>query len=252
MTHGLWRAVQEKWTAALKSGALEPIVTEQREAQDGEARFVLRVAAGLEKKRAAGPKKNPFLPPYEPDLFVGELGPRHVCLLNKFPVVEHHALVITRAYEPQTDWLTADDCEVLLACLAEGDALAFYNGGAGAGASQPHKHLQLVPLKPSLEPQIRAGRLPFRFERAELPSDAGALHARLRSMLEVANVAPLEPWNLLATRDWVLIVPRAKESFEGISVNALGFAGSLFVKTREQLERVLAAGPMNVLRAVAK
>jgi ATP adenylyltransferase len=32
------------------------------------------------------------------------------------------------------------------ACLAEIDGLVFYNAGKLAGASQRHKHLQLVPL----------------------------------------------------------------------------------------------------------
>ena len=34
---------------------------------------------------------NPFLP-YEEDLYVCDLSPTHVCLLNKFNVVDHHFL----------------------------------------------------------------------------------------------------------------------------------------------------------------
>jgi ATP adenylyltransferase len=48
----------------------------------------------------------------------------------------------------------------------------------------------------------------------------------------------------------MLVVPRAREHYESISVNALGFAGSLFVRNRSELERVRRSGPMNVLRAV--
>ena len=36
--------------------------------------------------------------------------------------------------------------EEMNAILAEFDGLGFYNGGETAGASQPHKHLQIVPL----------------------------------------------------------------------------------------------------------
>jgi ATP adenylyltransferase len=59
------------------------------------------------------------------------------------------------------------------------------------------------------------------------------------------------PYNLLIAEDWLLAVPRVAECFGSVSVNALGFAGSLFVKDRERLEAVRAAGPMAVLRAVA-
>ncbi|MFN2646613.1 MAG: phosphorylase, partial [Burkholderiales bacterium] len=58
------------------------------------------------------------------------------------------------------------------------------------------------------------------------------------------------PYNLLATRRWMLLVPRGCERYESISVNALGFAGSLFVRSDVELERVRDAGPMAVLRAV--
>jgi ATP adenylyltransferase len=58
------------------------------------------------------------------------------------------------------------------------------------------------------------------------------------------------PYNLLATRDWTMVVPRTQESFDSLSLNSLAFAGSLLVKNREQLERVRAVGPMAILRAV--
>ena len=58
-------------------------------------------------------------------------------------------------------------------------------------------------------------------------------------------------YNLLATRDWLMLVSRAAEEYQGVSINALGFAGSLFVKDRAQLEQLRAIGPMAVLRAVA-
>jgi ATP adenylyltransferase len=59
------------------------------------------------------------------------------------------------------------------------------------------------------------------------------------------------PYNLLATRRWMLLVPRSAEHAHGISLNALGFAGSLFVRDAAQLETVRWIGPMALLRAVA-
>jgi ATP adenylyltransferase len=49
----------------------------------------------------------------------------------------------------------------------------------------------------------------------------------------------------------MLLVPRSREHFEGISINALGCAGSFFVKNAGELARVREKGPMAVLRAVA-
>ena len=95
--------------------------------------------------------------------------PAHACLLNKFNVFDHHALLVTQAYEDQDSLLTPADFEALLTCMAEFDALAFYNGGRIAGASQPHKHLQLVPVplaaedcRTPMDVAIARGRMPFR------------------------------------------------------------------------------------------
>jgi sulfate adenylyltransferase (ADP) / ATP adenylyltransferase len=49
----------------------------------------------------------------------------------------------------------------------------------------------------------------------------------------------------------MLVVPRSRACFESISVNGLGFAGSLFVRSQQDLDRVRSVGPMQVLRAVA-
>ena len=59
------------------------------------------------------------------------------------------------------------------------------------------------------------------------------------------------PYNLLLMREWMLLVPRSRERFDSISINALAFAGSFFVKDDAQLERVRQAGPIAILREVS-
>jgi ATP adenylyltransferase len=49
----------------------------------------------------------------------------------------------------------------------------------------------------------------------------------------------------------MLLVPRSEEFFDGTSVNSLGFAGALLVRSREEMERLKARGPMTALRGVA-
>ena len=64
------------------------------------------------------------------------------------------------------------------------------------------------------------------------------------------NLLQSAPYNLLITRRWMLLVPRSAECFHAISVNALGFAGSLFVRGEQQREVLRRYGPMTVLQEV--
>ncbi len=49
----------------------------------------------------------------------------------------------------------------------------------------------------------------------------------------------------------MLLIPRARERVEGISINALGFAGSLVVRDETQMATVTRLGPMRMLQAAA-
>jgi len=148
----LWNAVRARTRHALGCGALRPIEIETRVVQQEGIPFLVRVATNLRRKdaaraeqaessRAAGKTVDPFQP-YEEDLFVTDLPPSHFCLLNKYNVIDHHLLIITRDYADQEELITPEDFAALWACLAEIDGVGLYNGGKTAGASQPHKHLQ--------------------------------------------------------------------------------------------------------------
>ncbi|HCL81079.1 MAG TPA: phosphorylase, partial [Nitrospiraceae bacterium] len=83
-------AVSEK---ALSNGSLLPISTVSEYVDDNGVRFVVRILSNLVRKdedrlkRAQEKRGNPFLP-YEKELFVADLGPTHLALLNKFNVME--------------------------------------------------------------------------------------------------------------------------------------------------------------------
>ncbi|MBU6230216.1 MAG: phosphorylase [Cyanobacteria bacterium REEB459] len=158
----LWPMVQQQSQQALACGALQPIQTHYEFIEQEGMGFVVRIVANLIRKEIAdrkqtsaavkGQSPNPFLP-YDPDLFVTNLSATHLCLLNKYNVVDDHILIVTRTYEDQDTWLNPRDFHALGLCLSQIDGLAFYNGGRLAGASQRHKHLQLVP--PPLCPNHR-------------------------------------------------------------------------------------------------
>lgn len=269
---------------------MQPIETEQEFMEDAGVRFLVRRVSSLARKESdrrerAATGGNPFLP-YEPDLFVADISPTHVLLLNKFNVIGGHLLVVTRRFVHQESLLERDDLAALLACMAGRHALGFYNGGVIAGASEPHKHLQVVPLPlgPDGAPTPmdalfatvphRAGfctvpRLPFRHTFAwldpglcESPLEAAAAieafyrealgHIGISARAQAGERRQSAPYNLLLTHRWLLAVPRTREHFDSISINALGFAGSLFVRDGSQLEAVRRAGPMAVLRSVVE
>ncbi|MFM7070243.1 MAG: phosphorylase [Planctomycetota bacterium] len=136
--------------AARAAGALVSIPTEIKPLGDQGTEFSVRIVGPLARKatpRVTPLSGNPFLP-YETALHVADLPPHHVCLLNKFNVVDRHLLVVTRDFASQLEPLNADDFSALAICLAAADGVGFYNGGPAAGASQQHKHLQWIPVPP--------------------------------------------------------------------------------------------------------
>ncbi|AHJ26839.1 DUF4922 domain-containing protein [Nodularia spumigena CS-584] len=280
----LWKSIKEQTENALKCGALLSIPTDFEFVEQNGSKFLVRILSNLARKDTAKrqeKKTNPFLP-YEQDLFVADISQTHVCILNKFNVVDYHLLIITRAFEEQEKLLNLEDFAAMWACLAEFEGLAFYNGGKIAGASQPHKHLQIVPLPltPSgvqipIEPLLKSAQftdsvttvpeLPFIHALAKLdpnwsnsPLEAAAATLELyQSLLSAVGLEAVDDnrqsgaYNLLATREWMLIVPRSHEHFDSISVNSLGFAGGLLVRNEQQMQIIKEQGPMTILQNVA-
>lgn len=289
----LWETVLDRRNWAIASGALQSISTDCEFVEQDGIRFLVRILANLDRKQKAKQQQekvqdtsekefNPFLP-YDEDLFIADISDTHLFLFNKFNVVDNHLLMITRAFEEQETWLTLADFEAMWVGLAEMEGLAFYNGGGAAGASQRHKHLQLIPLpmvadevKLPIDPAIADARFrgtigtvpgfPFIHAIAKLdptwarsPSEAAEETRMLyRSLLDTVGL-PYDAsygnrqtgaYNLLATRHWMLIVPRSQESFEAISINSLGFAGALLVRDAQQMERLKTYRPLQILQHV--
>jgi ATP adenylyltransferase len=283
----LWQELVARTETAKASGHLHTIDTDFHQLHQEGITFFVRVASHLKhkaKEKKQQPAFNPFLHP-EPELTVCDLSPSHLTVLNKFNVVNHHLLIITRAFQSQELLLTPLDFEAWWRCLPEYPSLGFYNGGDAAGASQRHKHLQLVPLplyqsitKLPIETLfkrhsppgtlVRLEGLPFQHCWSRLPQEieqtpvaAAELTYRLyRNMLHAAAIKALPetegekqsaPYNLLITKEWMLLIPRSQEYWGEISVNALGFVGSLFVQDQDSLARLKKMGPMNLLKNVS-
>ncbi|KAM3458568.1 hypothetical protein MY3296_000326 [Beauveria thailandica] len=178
--------IKAAFARALSNGDLFYFATHAQDVRVGALTFQLRFSPSLANKPKAPPPQRetgettqpskPFDPfaytttPPPPPLFVGDVGPAHFLVLNKFAIVPGHFILATRAYKPQTDVLEADDLHATLACLRayqeaaspappsssddgdggggeDGGALfAFFNCGEHSGASQPHRHIQMLPV----------------------------------------------------------------------------------------------------------
>ncbi|MDZ7828776.1 MAG: DUF4922 domain-containing protein [Halofilum sp. (in: g-proteobacteria)] len=256
---------------ALAHGALGPIDTDSARIADHGIDFVVRTISNLARKEAAtrpGDGGDPFAPPYESPLHVGHVPPDHVALLNKFPVIENHLLVVTREFRDQQEPLEKPDFEALLRVLAHFDALAFYNSGPHAGASQPHCHLQFIPRVETLplESVIAASKpLPFPHAVAAVDSawlddpatGAQQLWDTYRTLVQqVGRADPASgdtggSYNLLVTREHAWAVPRVNEWYGPVNVNALGYAGLLLAADRDQARLIRDDGPLHIITSTA-
>jgi ATP adenylyltransferase len=275
----------ERFTASGASGARIELESREEIVEDAGIELIVRVLADRIAKAAARarpetstdtPKsaspssRSPFLPPYDPELLLGAITDTHVALLNKYNLVDRHLLIVTREYEEQEAPLTPADFEAARFCLDAIDGLVFYNAGAAAGASQSHKHLQLVPfplgphdrrlpLGGTIDEALAAGlravpRLGFRHCMVPLAAGAGSDHAVYRELLRACGVGAAgenpTPHNLLMTRDWMMMVPRSRASDGPIDVNALGYAGTFVARRDRDLDWLRSTGPIELLRRV--
>ncbi|KAG2441587.1 hypothetical protein HXX76_003208 [Chlamydomonas incerta] len=331
----LWRQIVSVYDKAQASRACSKTDTQVEVCRDAAlgVDFVLRVATALKSKikgpqtqpaaqdkaaagRPAAPPpnttwSNPFSPP-EPALTVGGLRTGvHAAVLNKFNVVEHHVLVITHTFRSQAEPLDGGDLDAaleVLQAMPEG-GVAFYNCGPESGRSQPHKHMQVVPLpfmdgQPPLAPvhglveaaaaaaggpggggaplqPLQLRQLPYQCFATLLPDSPtpGQLGAAFDKLLQLAfpgysyspppamlalpaGASPTDTataaavaagsvsYNVLMTRQWLLLAPRRAERCGPLALNSLAFAGTILVRSEEELGFVRQKGPGNILAEI--
>lgn len=265
---------------ALQQKALQPLDTSYQPLSfQGDQDFELRhlTSALPMHLRQAGPKPNPFLP-WDPRLEVAAVGAHHALILNKYPVQLGHMLLVTRAWAPQIDWLQQQDWDAISAVDTNTTGLWFFNSGPDAGASQPHRHVQLLPRRPGarvcprsawFEEAIETGgavsqgtsavEQAMRVVKRDAnhpcqPDHLLALYRTLSHQLGLGDPCgagrPSAPYNLLISRDWMAMVRRRCDGMHGFSVNALGFAGYLLATAQSDLDWLKRNGPNALLSEV--
>lgn len=150
--------ISNKFKEASNNGHLSFTESTTKKLKDPKSgmNYVVSYVPGLASKPERGdePERNPFAEP-EPELTVLEsvADGEYKLLLNKFPVVPEHTLLVTTAFKDQCSPLSPEDLLTaykLLLKLDDEDEnkrnMVFYNSGPTSGSSQDHKHLQILQL----------------------------------------------------------------------------------------------------------
>ncbi|KAL2870028.1 putative bis(5'-nucleosyl)-tetraphosphatase [Aspergillus lucknowensis] len=170
LTENLPALVAKRFSAAKDAGHLIFSQTHLAIIHTGGIPYQLRYCPALANKPTGKPKPDeprtgkrfdPFENP-SPDLLIAHIprdNPTHFLVLNKFPVIPNHFILATKAWQEQTDILAKEDLAAAYACVRawkgennpEGKGprrlFAFFNSGEESGASQPHRHLQFLPIE---------------------------------------------------------------------------------------------------------
>lgn len=278
---GYEKAALARSAIALEQGALQPLKTTVCNplGWKGSESFQLRVLqCGLPNHLSqSGPKPNPFLP-WDSRLEVCSVGRDHGLILNKYPVQLGHMLLVTRQWQAQTDWLQPRDWQAIWTVDQRTSGLWFFNSGPDAGASQPHRHVQLLPRTPGItvcpredwflrqmnkprsqEPITSELQAATRVGSRDLtiPEQADHLESLYRELSQslglgdpAHDIKPAAPYNLLLTRHWMAMVRRKQDGSHGFSINALGFAGYLLTTSKADQSWLEQNGPEELLSDV--
>lgn len=211
-------------------------------------------------------------------------------MLNKFAIVPEHFILVTSTFKAQTHVLEKADLEATLACIAAyeaarreegesghrdgelggGDGLyAFFNCGNHSGASQPHRHIQMLPIarmKDGLDDdspwsvladRLTSSKAPFQTfaEKIDLEISSEELHAAyLRLYREACRAVEAHlgedskvgeatedgeariSYNMAMTKDTIVILPRLAEGgkilgADGSSLGDLALNGTVLAGT---------------------
>ena len=146
-----WEKALQKTKISINSKSLFPLNTTDitKKLYKGND-FVIRELdiTKFKKSTLIGPKINPFRP-WDNILEIDSIGKYHQLILNKYPVQLGHILLITNEWKEQNGWIDIKDWEAIKEVNKDTTGLWFFNSGPLAGASQPHRHIQLLRRDPS-------------------------------------------------------------------------------------------------------
>jgi len=275
-SESIWSKALEISKKAVKCGAVIPLNTIKYKTIEECCDFELRFLKSPIPKYLTeyGPKRNPFIP-WDSRLQIKPINDQHTLILNKYPVQIGHMLLITSSWKPQNGWLHEDDFAAILKVDNDTTGLWFFNSSKEAGASQPHRHFQLLPRhhNESVCPRYQwfcsllnntedynseiSHCISIRPRNKNKDSSSNDLFSSYKSMISELNIGeidiinkPLKPYNLLLTSEWIALITRKTDRSNGFSINALGFAGYFLGTKKSDVETLIKFGPEKILKDV--
>ena len=275
-SESIWSKALEVSRKAVNCGAVIPLNTIKYKSSEDSCDFELRFLKSPIPKYLTeyGPKRNPFIP-WDTRLQIQPINDKHTLILNKYPVQIGHMLLITNTWKPQNGWLNKDDFEAIQNVDNDTTGLWFFNSSKEAGASQPHRHFQLLPRRynESICPRFDwfcsllnntkgnnseiSHCISIRQRCKNKNSSEYDLYSSYKSMIDEMNLGdidiinkPLKPYNLLITSEWIALIKRKTDRSNGFSINALGFAGYFLGTKRSDVDTLIKFGPEKILKDV--
>ncbi len=272
----IWSKALDISKQAVNCGAVIPLNTIKYKSSEECCDFELRFLNSPLPKYLIeyGPRRNPFIP-WDSRLEIQPIKNKHTLILNKYPVQIGHMLLITNTWKPQNGWLNKDDFEAIQNVDKDTTGLWFFNSSRESGASQPHRHFQLLPRRynESVCPRFDwfcsllnntknnnseiSHCISIRPRNNNINSSPYDLFSSYKSMISEMNLGdidiinkPLKPYNLLITSEWIALITRKKDRSYGFSINALGFAGYFLATKTSDVNTLIKFGPEIILKDV--
>ena len=274
----IWSKALEISRKAVDCGAVIPLETLKYKPNVAFCDYELRFLKSPIPKYLVeyGPKRNPFIP-WDTKLEIQKINNKHTLILNKYPVQIGHMLLITNNWKAQNGWLNMDDFVAISNVDYDTTGLWFFNSSKEAGASQPHRHFQLLPrhyyevICPRYEwfcsllsnriikQSLISHCISIRPRNKNTDSDSNDLFNSYKSMIDEMNLGnmnsedkPIKPYNLLITSKWIALITRSKDRSHGFNINALGFAGYFLGTKISDIDSLIKFGPEKILRDVVE
>ncbi len=273
-----WQAALKRTKQAVKSDSLQPLETEIIKIYNDDLQnFEVRKLVAEKPPHLINEthRKNPFLPP-DKELEIANIGKDHILILNKYPVQVGHMLLITKDWAPQNGWLSINDFRALEIVSEDTQGLWFFNSSSTSGASQAHRHLQLLRRDSKEQVCPRAKWFDNQLTNNVQTKDNISKGTHVIALgsksfnskflyksyldcclkMEVGTPSndkiPRKAYNLILSKDWFIIVVRSKEKIKGFSINALGFAGYLLATEDSDISWLECNGPISLLEEVVQ
>jgi len=266
-----WEKALQKTKISINSKSLFPLQTTDitKNLYKGND-FIIRELdiTKFKKNTLIGPKINPFKP-WDKILEIDSIGNGHQLILNKYPVQLGHVLLITNEWKEQNGWLDIKDWEAIKEVNKDTSGLWFFNSGPLAGASQPHRHIQLLRRDPSElscprekwildlnnvnyeNEKFSKNILLKKFSKSLNEENIHEIYKDLAYKLGLGeprkDKKPRYPYNLIFTNRWIILIKRKTDNLFGISINALGYAGYILVTEKSDINYLRKFGPEKLL-----